>query len=136
MNDESLPKIKVYAVTRQPQEVELPGYRISSGHQGFIERMIMKYQLSSEYPQHFMVKIGMSVSSKLVDMDGAPTRIFVQHFPQIGGFHYFSYPDTRDCIEWFGSFFEILVDIYSKNHHKKMYNTPQKEISSSQWKNS
>ncbi|MBE0662548.1 MAG: hypothetical protein IH597_08780 [Bacteroidales bacterium] len=123
MNVDSLPKIKVYAVTRQPLEDELPGYRISSGHQDFIERMMMKYQISSEYPQHYLVKIGMSVSSKLVDMDSVPTHIFIQYFPQRGGFHYFSYPDTQDCIEWFGRFFENLVDIYSRNHHKRVHKT-------------
>ena len=123
MKVDSFPKIKVYAVTRYPEDDEMVGYRISSCHQDFIKRIILKYQISSEYPQRFLVKIGMSVASKLVDMDGVPTHIFIQYFPQRGGFHYFSYPDTQDCIEWFDKFFDILVDIYSRNHHKRMHKT-------------
>ena len=123
MNVDSFPKIKVYAVTRYPEDDELVGYRISSCHQDFIKRIILKYQISSEYPQRFLVKIGMSVASKLVDMEGVPTHIFVQYFSESDGFHYFSYPDTQDCIEWFEKVFISLVDIYSAKLHKRVHKT-------------
>jgi hypothetical protein len=61
----------------------------------------------------------MSVASKLVDIDGVPTHIFIQYFPETGGFHYFSYPDTQDCIEWFEKVFENFVCIYHNNNIKR-----------------
>jgi hypothetical protein len=108
MNPDNLPKIKLYAVTRQPQEDELTGYRISSCHNEFIKRMILKYRISSEYPQQYLVKIGMSVASKLVDLDGVPTHIFIQYFPETNGFHYFSYPTPRIALNGLKRFLKTL----------------------------
>jgi hypothetical protein len=97
-----LPIIKVYAVTRQLHEDELKGYRISSCHQDIIIGMILKCQVRLEYPQHLLIKTGMSVASKQVDLECVPTYVFIPNFPKTDGFHYFSYPGKA-------------------NHHKRIH---------------
>ncbi len=107
-------RLKLFRINRKPEMSDLSRYRTHSCNPDFVREIAFKYHLSSAYPQHKLVKLGMPQASAIVDIDGVKVHIIMEWSINIDAFGLWTMPHSEENLAWFSEIFCYLLDIAHK----------------------
>jgi len=105
---------KIYPIHKHPNLADLQTSFTHSCNPDFVEKIVFKFNLSSEYP-HYLVKLDLANSSKIVKINGTDVHLILQYSVKNDAYGLWTFPDQEEYIARYEKIFSTLVDILSKN---------------------
>lgn len=103
-------RLKLFRIDRKPEMSDLSSYRTHSCHPEFVKEMAFKYHLSSAYPQHNLVRLGIPKASAIVDINGVKVHLIMGWNTAIDAFGLWTIPESEENLAWFSKIFCHLLD--------------------------
>ena len=108
-------KLNIYSTDKYPDDEVLKNCLTSCPNKEFIHNMLLRFGLSSSFPQSALTKLGFSHASVIGEIDGEKIHIVLHSRldnPELAGM--WTYPDTDEAIERFTKIFGLLRDFNEK----------------------
>ncbi len=68
-------KIKVYQISKHPTDEDLANFCTHSCHPDYIKDIVFRFQMSSVYPQPYLMKMDQQRASTLVTINGVKVQM-------------------------------------------------------------
>ena len=105
------PEIRIYRINRHPTDDDLANYCTHSCNPDYVKDIVFRFQMSSVYPQSYLVKLDQQRSSALVTINGVRVHIILCSSKTNPHYSLYTYPDKEENIKWYEKIFMFLVDL-------------------------
>jgi len=92
---------------------------VHTSNQEFIHEIVLKYGLSSQYPQKLLCKYKMPLASKLVYIKGTEVHIILSWYPNLKKYIFglWAFPNEVRYVNKFSIILDIIYDIHKNRNY-------------------
>ncbi len=107
-------KIKIYQISKHPTDEDLANFCTHSCNPYYIKNIVFRFQMSSVYPQTYLMKMDQQRASTLATINGVNVHIILCSSMTNPHYSLWTFPDNEENIEWYERIFTFLVDLAGK----------------------
>ena len=104
-------EIKIYHITKHPSDYDLSNFCTHSCNPDYIKEIVFRFQLSSDYPQTYLVKLDQQRATKVVTINGVKVHVVLCSSADNPHYSLWTFPDKEENIAWYERIFNCMVDL-------------------------